>query len=89
MSGIACGIPLHPVFPACCTIWDGELYLPAYAVRDPLWHTVYVPGADILWQFRDRDRNGLFQYRNRRADRRLCPDMEINGGYIMYSDNSS
>ena len=47
-----------------------------YAVRDPLWHTVYVPAANVLWQFGDRACNGLFQYRHRRADRRRYPDME-------------
>ena len=76
MSGIACGIPLHPVFPACRAVWDSQLYVPLNAVRHPLWHTVYVSAANVLWEFRDRDCNGLFKYRNRRADRRFYPDME-------------
>lgn len=43
----------------------------------PLWHTVYVYAANVLWKFRDRDCNGLFQYHNRCADRRYNSDMEI------------
>ena len=43
---------------------------------NPLWHTVYVSAADVLWQFGGRACNGLFQYRGRRADRRRYPDME-------------
>ena len=53
-------VPVQPVLSACRAVWDGQLYVPAYAVRDPLWHTVYVPAANVLWQFRDRDRNRLF-----------------------------
>lgn len=77
MSGIACGIPLHPVFSACRAIRNSQLYVPFHAVRNPLWHTVYVYAANVLWEFRDRDCNGLFQYRHRRADRRFYSDMEI------------
>ena len=77
MSGIACGIPLHPVFSACRAIWDSQLYVSFHAVRIPLWHTVYVYAANVLWKFRDRDCNGLFQCRSRGFDRRFYPDMEI------------
>ena len=77
MPGIACRNSLQPVFSACRAIWNGQLSISLNAVRNPLWHTVYVSAANVLWEFRDRDCNGLFQYRNRRADRRYHSDMEI------------
>ena len=77
MPGIACRYPLQPVFPACRAVWDSQLYVSLNAVRHSLWHTVYVSAANVLWEFRDRDCNGLFQCRNRGFDRRFYSNMEI------------